>query len=381
MKRLVVLAALVASSTSMFAIVPSAYAVCDGCVVSAVNNMNANVSAQIQGTTQAVIAAQTAIVTALGQSTAQLSGYETRTARSQQRVEDAAQQIETMRQRDLARAKAEGGRYDPAASACTDLSGIIQFGGGGGGSQGVGGNDLVNSSRNWSRGNGPAGLPVTQGGLAVAQVIVADREELQGLGGYLDPTTDLRLMLEGQTLDTTDEKVAKASARLVNNVVDPTPARPLTDGEKRTPQGKAQLAARQIDEARRSAAHSVFSYLGDLAAPTGSSGLVDWAKRAAPASYSNTIGDAVSNQQVIDIFVQSRFANPDWHQQLATMAPEAVSREIALTNALNLHVNWMMFQLMKREAAVSATHLATELDNRDTSGTAITTRFESAAAQ
>ncbi|WP_062213177.1 hypothetical protein [Aureimonas sp. AU12] len=373
MKRLVILAALAASSSGLFASVQSAYAVCDGCVVGAVNNMNANVTAQIQTSTAAII-------TALGQSTAQLSGYETRTARSQQRVEDAAQQIETMRQRDLARAKAEGGRYDPAPSACRDLSGVLQFGGGTS-SQGVGGNDLVNAARNRGRGNEKEGDEVNRGGLAIAQGIVNDREELKGLGGYLDPTTDLRLMLEPQTLDTSEGEVAKAAARLVNNIVDPTPARPLTDGEKKTPQGKAQLAARQIDEARRSAAHSIFAYLGDLAAPTGGSGLVDWAKKAAPASYSNTIGDKVSTQQVIDIFVQSRFSNPDWHQELAKMAPEAVNREIALTNALNLHVNWMMFQLMKREAAVSATQLATELDNRDTTGTAITTRFQTAAAQ
>ncbi|WP_019998600.1 hypothetical protein [Aureimonas ureilytica] len=377
MKRLVVLAALTAASPASLG-VSSAHAVCDGCVVSAVNNMNANLSTQIQGTTQAVIAAQTAIVTALGQSTAQLSGYETRTARSQQRVEDAAQQIETMRQRDLARAKAEGGRYDPAPSACGDLSGVLQFGGGSS-SQGVGGNDLVNSSRNRGRGNGPEGQETTLGGLAIAQNIVADREQLKGLGGYLDPTTDLRLILEAQTLDTSDEQVAKASARLLNNIVDPSPAKPLTAGELKLPQGQAQLAARQIDEARRSASNSVFAYLGDLAAPTGGSGLVDWAKKAAPASYSNTIGDQVSTQQVIDIFVQSRFANPDWHQELARMAPEAVNREIALTNALNLHVNWMMFQLMKREAAVSATHLAADLDNRDTGGTAITTGFKAAS--
>ncbi len=161
MKRLVIMASI--ATSTLFAGSP-AYAICDGCVVSAVNNMNANISTQIQGTTQAVIAAQTAIVTALGQSTAQLSGYETRTARSQQRVEDAAQQIETMRQRDLARAKAEGGRYDPAASACRDLSGILQFGGGSN-SQGVGGNDLVNAARNRGRGNQDVGKEVNEGDL------------------------------------------------------------------------------------------------------------------------------------------------------------------------------------------------------------------------
>ena len=39
-----------------------------------------------------------------------------------------------------------------------------------------------------------------------------------------------------------------------------------------------------------------------------------------------TVGDKVSYQQAIDIFVQSRFANPDWHQQLAKMSPAAVAR-------------------------------------------------------
>ncbi|WP_279483540.1 hypothetical protein [Aureimonas sp. SK2] len=383
MKRFLALAALTAS-TALFGGTQDAAAVCDGCVVSAVNNLRVDLGRRVDATTAAVQQAQQAIVQALGQSTAQLSGYETRTAKSQQRVEDAAQQNETMRQRYIARAKAEGGRYDPAASACTDLSGIIQFGGGGGGgggSEGVGGNDLVNSSRNWSRGNGREGQAVAAGGLSVAQVIVADREALQGHGGRLDPTTDLRLLLDGQTLDTSDEKTAQAAARLLNNVVDPTPARPLTKDELKTPQGKAQLAARQIDEARRSASHATFAYLGDLAAPYGGSGMVEWAKKAAPKTYPEEIGAKVSNQQVIDIFVQSRFANPDWHQQLATMAPEAVSREIALTNALNLHVNWMMFQLLKRDAVVNATNLATDLDNRDTSGTAITTGFDTAAAQ
>ena len=152
---------------------------------------------------------------------------------------------------------------------------------------------------------------------------------------------------------------------------------PITAEEARTPQGQAQIAARTIDDARRSAASAVFAHLGDLAAPTGGDAMAQWARNAVTEAYPKEVGDVVSTQQAIDIFVYSRFANPDWHQQLARMSPAAVSRETALTSALNLHVNWMRFDLERRMAAVQAASLAAQLDRQDAGSTAIPTAMPS----
>lgn len=376
MKHLLLVAVLAAGS--MLDAVSPSFADCDGCVVGAVNNFHQDQTRLQSQTIDAVHNAEQAIVKAITRGVAQTSGYQAQTTDSQRRIENAAQREETVRQRQLARARAEGGRYDPAPSACTDLSGIIQFGGGQN-AQGLGGNDLVNVARNRSRGNGSAGAATRAGGLAIARQIKNARDQYEGYGGYLDPTSDIRFLTESSTVDTTDEDQAKILAHLVTNIVDPTPARPITAAEAKTPQGLAQIADRQVDDARRSAADAVFAYLGDLAAPSGGKKLADWARRTAGPNYAKSIGDVISNQQAMDVFVRSRFTNPKWHEKLARMSPAAVARETALTEALNLEVNWMRFQLEKRMAVVGATSLATQLDASESSSTAITTSLPQSA--
>ena len=149
------------------------------------------------------------------------------------------------------------------------------------------------------------------------------------------------------------------------NIVDPLPARPITETELRSPAGSAQLAARQIDDARRSSAFATMAFYGDLITPAGGEEMANWAQSAVTEAYPNQVGDKVSTMQALDIFVHSRFANPEWHQELAKMSPEAVLRETALTNALNLHVNWLRFQLELTDATVNASSLAAQLDDRD----------------
>lgn len=322
------------------------------------------------------------IVDAILKSTQQLSAYESRSTETQARVTDAAQVNETVRQRQVIRAAAEGGRFDPAASACSDLSGIVSFNGGAPVAGAPGGNDVANVNRNRARGAGDAGAAVRQGGLALAQQMIKSRDTLVNVGGVLDPTADVRLLTENVTLDTSDEKIASALAQLVNNIVDPLPSRPITQSELTTPQAYAQVAARQIELARRSPANALFAYYGDLVAPTGGTEMASWAKGAVNPSYGSKVGDKVSTMQAMEIFVWSRFANPEWHQKLAKMSPEAVMREIALTEALSTHIQWMQFQLQLRDAAVNATSLVTSLDGRDSSSTSsiIRTLSEGSAA-
>ena len=298
---------------------------------------------------------------------AQLSAYSKRETEAAKRIAEAQDQNAVLLERQRIRAEAEGGRYDPAVSACIDLSGIINYGGGQT-SQGVGGIDIANLSRNRSYGNGAAGEPVRQGGLALAQEIKLDRDNLRNVGGFADPTSDVRLLTEAITLDTSDQQVAQAYARMVNNMVDPLPPKPVTTAEAQTPAGLARIAARQVDATRRSASHAVFTYLGDIATPTGGEELASWARDAAGPAYPHVVGDKVSSLQAVDIFVQSRFANPDWHQSIAKMSPDAVMRELLLTQALHLHVDWMRFDLERRVAAVEAATLATIVDGTEGAG-------------
>ncbi|MCM0753570.1 hypothetical protein DEA98_29090 (plasmid) [Brucella pseudogrignonensis] len=113
------------------------------------------------------------------------------------------------------------------------------------------------------------------------------------------------------------------------------------------------------------------SYIGDLATPTGSSELAAWAKKAAPQGYPYQIGDQVSQLQAMDIFVRSRFPNAKWHEQLARMSPDAVQREQLLATALTQQIEWMRFDLERRNAIALAAVLSTILDNRDTHTTNI----------
>jgi len=298
---------------------------------------------------------------------AQLSAYSKRETEAAKRIAEGRDQNAVLLERQKIRAAAEGGRYDPAASACVDLSGIVEFGGGQT-SQGVGGMDIANLSRNRSYGNGTAGAPVRAGGLALAQEIKVDRDILRNVGGFADPTSDVRLLTEALTLDTSDQQIARAYARMVNNMVDPLTPKPVTSEEAKTPTGLARIAARQVDATRRSATHAVFTHLGDITTPTGGTALANWAKEAAGPAYPNVVGDKVSSLQAVDIFVHSRFANPDWHQSIAKMSPDAVMRELLLTQALNLHVNWMRFGLERRVAAVEAAGLASVIDGTEGSG-------------
>lgn len=298
---------------------------------------------------------------------AQLSAYSKRETEAAKRIAEGQDQNAVLRERQRIRAAAEGGRYDPAVSACIDLSGVLNFGGGQT-SQGVGGIDIANLSRNRSYGNGAAGEPVRQGGLALAQEIKLDRDNLRNVGGFADPTSDVRLLTEAITLDTSDQQIAQAYARMVNNMVDPLPPKPVTTAEAQTPTGLARIAARQVDATRRSASHAVFTYLGDIATPTGGTELADWARNAAGPAYPHVVGEKVSSLQAVDIFVHSRFANPDWHQSIARMSPDAVMRELLLAQALDLHVNWMRFDLERRVAAVEAATLATMVDGTEGAG-------------
>ena len=255
------------------------------------------------------------------------------------------------------RAVAEGGRYDPAASACAGLGGIaaatspVESPG----PQAPTGNDTQNQARNYER-CADDNDEVCRGEGAVATGIIADRDASQDLGGVLDPTSDLRFLLLQPTVaagtSTTPEQLAVPAFRLIQNLVNPFPPPPITDTQATTPEGRGLIAARQADTARRSAPRGLLNWIQTRAMP--SLPLGDWARRTAPDGYPYPIDDRISLRQYYDVAIAASWRNPDWHRRVTEMSPEAAARESVLQQALANDIAWLQFELDLHAAATLA---------------------------
>jgi hypothetical protein len=62
--------------------------------------------------------------------------------------------------------------------------------------------------------------------------------------------------------------------------------------------------------------------------------------------------------QVLQINAESRISDINWNAQLQSMPPAAVNREIALELALNNYLEFQIFSIDLKNAAVNATTLA-----------------------
>ena len=309
-----------------------------------------------------------AITEAFLRGVAQLSAYEERATEAAARIEDASQQLHTVRARQLARAKAEGGAYDPAVSACVALTGI-SFGGLSQAPPAAAatGQDVANAVRNRARAV-EEDSPVRIGGARLEENRLDIRDTSAGLLGVLDPTSDARAVLGNQTIDTRSPDEAVALAAFVSNVVDPTPPRPLTGEEASTVDGVTRIGEDHVRQSRLSVAHAAIAHLIDQRTPQANGAeLANWAREAAPTSYMTPIPDVVSEHQYLDIEVASRFPNPEWHAQVSQMSPEAVQREALLLEGLRLYLDWKRYQLEQNGVFVDAAQLAllTELDQEN----------------
>jgi hypothetical protein len=62
--------------------------------------------------------------------------------------------------------------------------------------------------------------------------------------------------------------------------------------------------------------------------------------------------------QVLQINAESRASDINWNAQLQNMPPAAVEREVALELALNNYLQFQIFQIDLKNAAINATNLA-----------------------
>ncbi|MCY4006136.1 MAG: hypothetical protein OXE84_04810, partial [Rhodobacteraceae bacterium] len=287
------------------------------------------------------------MIAAIRANAGQVSGYIDRSIAAFEKIQDASDLNASIRSREEMRARAEGGRYDPAASACAGLAGVTDSGAGSAfaAPRPPTGNDTHNQSRNYER-CADANDEVCRGENAVNVGIIEDRDEFRDVGGVLDPTSDLRFLLQQPTVGagtaTRPERLTEPTFRLVQNLINPVPPPPVTESQATTPAGRSLIAARQADTARRSGPRGLLHWIQTRSMPALDKG--DWARRTAPEGYQYPIEDRISLRQYYDVAIAASWRNPAWHQRVAEMSPEAVTRESVLQAALANDSAWLQFE-------------------------------------
>lgn len=195
-----------------------------------------------------------AVVTAIRESTKQISNYHNKQIEADKRVADAEQQNASLRLRHEFRAKAESeGRYDPDPTGC-----------------------LVVERAGYPRpGNAPeADAPTLADGARSERLETAARRE--GGSAYAAEHIQMRAAIEQTGRSTTDwaavlsegtltdpvvkEAEATATAARVQNVIDPAPPPELTPEDRGAPRGAAADQNRDGYRARMSLAREAFAH-------------------------------------------------------------------------------------------------------------------------
>ncbi len=309
------------------------------------------------------------IIAAIRAGAGQTSAYIQRQGALIEKVSDASDLNQAIGRREDMRAGAEGGRYDPAVSNCLGYGSAAVMARGpteaGPGEPPLPptGADTQNEARNYARCAG-GNSEVCEGTGAVVNGIIDDRDQLRNVGGVFDPTSDLRVLLQqptaGAGTGADPDELGEAIWRLHQNIVDPVPAPPVTRAEAELPAGRAEIARRQSESARRSAAATLLGWIQTRSAahlPLG-----DWARRTAPDGYPYPIDDRISVRQYYDVAVAASWRDPDWQAALPGMAPEAVMREVAAQLALGNDLALLQFELDLHRAAVDAVIASALLD-------------------
>lgn len=366
MIRIIILAAALSALAASWA---SAQCRCTAQLRAHLQGSNANRAEQTGALNESRQQETDRIIAAIRAGAGQTSAYIQRHAALAEKVSDASDLNSAIGRREDMRARAEGGRYDPAASSCRGyaaaavLVGDPPEAGPGDPPLPATGADTQNQARNYARCAG-GNSEVCEGEGAVVNGIIADRDRHRDLGGVFDPTSDMRVLLQQPTAGAGSGadpgELDEAIWRLHQNIVDPVPPPPVTRAESDLPAGRAEIADRQSEAARRSAAAALLGWIQTRSAaqlPLG-----DWARRTAPEGYPYPIDDSISVRQYYDVAVAASWRNPDWHAGLLGMAPEAVMREVASQLALSNDLALLRFELDLHRAAADAVIASAMLD-------------------
>lgn len=303
--------------------------------------------------------ARDTIVEELRLATKQLSAYLNRQVFAQERIVNGQMQNDAIKLREQARARAESGAYDPGAGACavtTLLGGLFKSSAGGGSKPSPNGFDIVNKGRNWARGIGPGGEEVREGALSVVNGMIRDRDRFKDLNGYLDPTSDIRFLMDSYTINTDDENVENALWRLQQNFVDPVPPPPVTGPQATTPEGKVELGRRLHDDAVRSAAANIMAWHMNTRTPV-SEKAAEQIRKMLPDLPAGSIPDKASKLEVMNAVVQY-YNSDDFISKVSSSSMESVLRTLVQIEAFRADLDWMSYQLDAHRSVMDAATLA-----------------------
>lgn len=333
-------------------------------IISQLNTLNSNqvrtgqnvkdLEAQVESSMEE---AADRIIAALRSHSGEQSAYQDKQIEATRRITDAAELNATERMRQEFRARAESGDFDPSPDICL-LAGLFRDSGATASTPR--GSSTVSGARQLNNGADPA---VRQGGTARARAVIDERAELVGaMGGFSDPTVDSAAILQNPTLTMSSDEDRRAAERLVRNLVDPNPPRPVTAAEMATPAGVVRAEARTIQEARNNASAEVISMVMNMRTEVGPTD--PWQPYLEDISnYNRPVGDMVSELQAIDIRTLRHYApRPEVFQERAAWSEKQLLQEILDIMAINTRMAYMQLELDTRRAVVD-TQILSVLNN------------------
>lgn len=306
------------------------------------------------------------ITESLRQHAGQLSGYMDKQIEAMRRFFDGAQQNDAMRERQLLRAKAESGRFDPPRDACLRI-GLYKRPNGRSPSTGT---TLTNNAMGRLSGTDPA---VRAGGTEYAASVAADAmRDWSGVpfvgGRFTNPTADMGVIFGSKTLPRNDAQFNAIVERLVMNAIDATPPRPISETEMQTPEGVARAAVRQSVLARQTATKEALALVLNARHPV-IEVTQEWRTLVDEAAYPEeekpALGAMISELQALDIRTVNHYARlPESGANRQVMDTNEALANILDVLGLIARMEYIQLEIASRGLAVDALSLASMNDSK-----------------
>ena len=139
------------------------------------------------------------------------------------------------------------------------------------------------------------------------------------------------------------------------NLIEPVAPAALRGDQLNSIAGQDAAVLRRSYNARMSLAQSVIDDIIGMQAPSVPLTSQQQAYLAELGLPQETTGSWL---QVLQINAESRASDINWNAQLQNMPPAAVQREVALELALNNYLQFQIFEIVLKNAAINATNLA-----------------------
>lgn len=314
-------------------------------------------SQNVQDQVRTSITEQTAeVIQALRGQARENTNYQQMQIEANQRIADANAVNDTNRLKDEIRAEAESGAFDPNPFSCM----LVDIFADGSGATPIRNGSAVGQQVNdWVAGDHPA---VKAGGATLTKHVSDKQQEFAGFRNSPNATTDWRLLMEEPTLDLSDPRMAEVAKLIMQNSIDSTPPREVSDEERLTPSGLDRIAADQQRSGRMNAATDTVTFANNLRSNVISGESLDtYRTMAADSAYNRPIGDTMSELQQLDIMTVWNYAPRGERLEKLTgsMSEKAWLFEIHRALSIQTRIDFLALELATRNANVNALVLAT----------------------